>query len=286
MEHSPFLLLLSTVLLLLTATPGTHSQPAAAPAPPGPTNVTKILEKAGQFTVFIRLLKSTGVANQLYGQLNNSDNGITIFAPSDSSFSSLKAGTLNSLSDEQQVELIQFHVVPSYVSSSNFQTISNPLRTQAGDSAEGHFPLNITTSGNTVNITSGVTNTTVSGNVYSDGQLAVYQVDKVLLPQQVFDPRPPAPAPAPTVSKSKKKKDDGDSPDDDSPADASFALREVGSVRNAVSFCVITKSWGGHQSINDRNDVDGIEKAADSECGEGSSDSMVAWKEQPMKKKK
>ncbi|KAH0888668.1 hypothetical protein HID58_051097 [Brassica napus] len=235
MEHSPFFLLLSTVLLLLTATPGTHSQPAAAPAPPGPTN------------------------------LNNSDNGITIFAPSDSSFSSLKAGTLNSLSDEQQVELVQFHVVPSYVSSSNFQTISNPLRTQAGDSADGHFPLNITTSGNTVNITSGVTNTTVSGSVYSDGQLAVYQVDKVLLPQQVFDPRPPAPAPAPTVSKSKKKKDDGDSPDDDSPADASFALREVGSVRNAVSFCVITKSWGGHQSINDRNDVDGIEKAADSE---------------------
>ncbi|KAF3536970.1 hypothetical protein F2Q69_00019227 [Brassica cretica] len=144
MEHSVFLL-----LLLLTAIPGTLSQLAAARAPPGPTN----------FAVFIRLLKSTGVANHLYGQLNNSDNIITIFAPSDSSFSSLKAGTLNTLIDEQQVELVQFHVIPSYVSSSNFQTISNPLRTQAGDSAEGHFPLNITTSGNTVNITSGVTNT-------------------------------------------------------------------------------------------------------------------------------
>ncbi|KAF2614670.1 hypothetical protein F2Q70_00007760 [Brassica cretica] len=168
MEHSPFFLLLSTVLLLLTATPGTHSQPAAAPAPPGPTNVTKILEKAGQFTVFIRLLKSTGVANQLYGQLNNSDNGITIFAPSDSSFSSLKAGTLNSLSDEQQVELIHW-----------------------------------------------------------SGSASEWRVS-----------------------------------------------------------CLSAKSWGGHQSINDRNDVDGIEKAADSECGEGSSDSMVAWKEQPMKKKK
>jgi uncharacterized surface protein with fasciclin (FAS1) repeats len=241
MEHS-LIILLFTVLLLLTTTPGILSQPspAVAPAPPGPTNVTKILEKAGQFTVFIRLLKSTGVANQLYGQLNNSDNGITIFAPSDSSFTGLKAGTLNSLTDEQQVELIQFHVIPSYVSSSNFQTISNPLRTQAGDSADGHFPLNVTTSGNTVNITSGVTNTTVSGNVYSDGQLAVYQVDKVLLPQQVFDPRPPAPAPAPSVSKSKKKKDDSDSSSDDSPADASFALRNVGSVCDAVSFCVMS----------------------------------------------
>lgn len=245
MEHSLIILLSCTVLLLLTATPGTRSQPspAVAPAPPGPTNVTKILEKAGQFTVFIRLLKATGVANQLYGQLNNSDNGITIFAPGDSSFSGLKAGTLNSLTDEQQVELVQFHVIPTYVSSSNFQTISNPLRTQAGDSAEGHFPLNVTTSGNTVNITTGVTNTTVSGNVYSDGQLAVYQVDKVLLPQQVFDPRPPAPAPAPSVSNSKKKtKEDSDSSDDDSPADASFASRKVGSVRNAVSFCVMSAS--------------------------------------------
>ncbi|CAN6993596.1 unnamed protein product [Brassica oleracea var. botrytis] len=124
MDHSVFFL-----LLLLTAIPGTLSQLAAARAPPGPTN------------------------------LNNSDNIITIFAPSDSSFSSLKAGTLNTLTDEQQVELVQFHVIPSYVSSSNFQTISNPLRTQAGDSAEAHFPLNITTSGNTVNITSSVTNT-------------------------------------------------------------------------------------------------------------------------------
>ncbi|XP_010535593.1 PREDICTED: fasciclin-like arabinogalactan protein 12 [Tarenaya hassleriana] len=234
MEASP-----ATVLLLLLASvTGTLAQsaPAAAPAPPGPTNVTKILEKAGQFTVFIRLLKATGVANQLYGQLNNSDNGITIFAPSDSAFSVLKSGTLNSLTDEQQTELVQFHVIPTFISSSNFQTVSNPLRTQAGDSADGHFPLNVTTNGSSVNITSGLTNTTVSGNVYSDGQLAIYQVDQVLRPQQVFDPRPPAPAPAP--AKSKKKKGPEESPDEDSPADASFALRLVGSFRDTSSFSV------------------------------------------------
>ncbi|KAJ6316310.1 hypothetical protein OIU78_019570 [Salix suchowensis] len=38
---------------------------------------------------------------------------------------------------------------------SNFQTVSNPLRTQAGNSADGEFPLNVTTSGNQVNITTG-----------------------------------------------------------------------------------------------------------------------------------
>ncbi|KAH0896253.1 hypothetical protein HID58_045821 [Brassica napus] len=122
----------------------THKQQSTGPG----------LPKSSKRQASSLLLKLTGVANHLYGQLNNSYNIITIFAPSDSSFSSLKAGTLNTLTDEQQVELVQFHVIPSYVSSSNFQTISNPLRTQAGDSAEGHFPLNITTSGNTVNITS------------------------------------------------------------------------------------------------------------------------------------
>ncbi|KAL4324348.1 hypothetical protein GQ457_11G019170 [Hibiscus cannabinus] len=200
--------------------------PALAPAPSGPTNVTKILEKAGQFTIFIRLMKATQVSNQLLGQLNNTNNGITIFAPTDNAFSTLKSGTLNSLSDEQKVELVQFHIIPAYLSSSQFQTISNPLRTQAGDSGDGKFPLNVTTAGNTVNITSGLTNTSVSGTVFTDGQLAVYQIDKVLQPLQIFDPRPPAPAPAPAKTKKQSEEDVGDSPDDDPTADKSEAVEK------------------------------------------------------------
>jgi uncharacterized surface protein with fasciclin (FAS1) repeats len=84
-------------------------QPAKAPAqsakaptqsaevPPvlkGPPDITKILGKAGGFSVFIRLLKSTGVSDQIYGQLNNSNNGFTIFAPTDAAFSNLKPGTI------------------------------------------------------------------------------------------------------------------------------------------------------------------------------------------------
>ncbi|GMJ15504.1 hypothetical protein HRI_005219600 [Hibiscus trionum] len=197
--------------------------PASAPAPAGPTNVTKILEKAGQFNIFMRLMKATQVSEQLLSQLNNTNNGITILAPTDNAFSTLKSGTLNSLSDQQKVELVQFHIIPTYLSSSQFQTISNPLRTQAGDSGDGKFPLNVTTAGNTVNITSGLTNTSVSGTVFTDGQLAVYQIDKVLQPLQIFDPRPPAPAPAPAPAKPKKKSEE-DSPDDDSTADKSEAL--------------------------------------------------------------
>ncbi|XP_041998526.1 fasciclin-like arabinogalactan protein 12 [Salvia splendens] len=125
-------------------------------------------------------------------QLNSSKQGVTLFAPTDSSFSDLKAGTLNSFTDEQKVELMQFHILPSVFSISQFQTSSNPIRTQAG----GSYPLNVTVSANQVNITTGVTNATVASTVYTDSQLAVYQVDHVLLPLSFFVTPSPAPSPS------------------------------------------------------------------------------------------
>ncbi|KAF3975359.1 hypothetical protein CMV_001394 [Castanea mollissima] len=199
-------------------------QPAKAPAPvqsakvpptqKGVPDVTKILAKAGGFSVFIRLLKSTGVSDQLYGQLNNSNNGFTIFAPTDAAFSSLKAGTINSLSDLQKTQLVQFHILNTVVTLSNFQTLSNPVPTEAGDTTAGEFPLTVITAGNQVNISTGLVNTTLGGTVYSDNQLDIYQVEKVLLPLDIFNPKPKhkAPASAPTSSTPKTKdNDDGDS---------------------------------------------------------------------------
>ncbi|KAE8037330.1 hypothetical protein FH972_009924 [Carpinus fangiana] len=184
------------------------AQPALVPVQKGPTDVTKILEKAHGYSVFVRLLKSTGVAKQLYGQLNNSNIGFTIFAPIDSAFSNLKAGTINSLSDLQKTQLIQFHILNTVVALSNFQTLSNPVPTEAGDA--GAFPLNITTAGNQVNISTGLVNTTLGGTVYSDDNLIIYQVSKVLLPLDIFNPKPKkvASAPVPAASKPKTTKED------------------------------------------------------------------------------
>jgi uncharacterized surface protein with fasciclin (FAS1) repeats len=188
----------------------TPAQPAQVPVQKGPIDVTKILEKAHGYSVFVRLLKSTGVAKQLYGQLNNSNIGFTIFAPTDSAFSNLKPGTINSLSDLQKTQLIQFHILNTVVTLSNFQTLSNPVPTEAGDVSAGAFPLNITTAGNQVNISTGLVNTTLGGTVYSDDQLTIYQVTKVLLPLDIFSPKAKkvAAAPTPTLSKPKTTKED------------------------------------------------------------------------------
>ncbi|PQQ21076.1 fasciclin-like arabinogalactan protein 11 [Prunus yedoensis var. nudiflora] len=168
-----------TLIIFLHSATVSAQSPAAAPAPSA-TNVTAILEKAGQFTTLIKLLKSTRMADQINTQLGSSNQGITLFAPTDNAFSSLKSGTLNSISEQQKLQLMQFHVLPNFFSVSQFQTVSNPLHTQAGNSNDGQFPLNVTTAGNQVNITTGVVNATVANTIFTDNQLAVYQWTRVI----------------------------------------------------------------------------------------------------------
>ncbi|KAF9675222.1 hypothetical protein SADUNF_Sadunf09G0009700 [Salix dunnii] len=224
MRPQSFISVLSLVLFFLHCTKTLCQSPAAAPAmappttpvkappadssqapsaqvatSPGPVDVNKILQKAGHFTVFARLMQATTEDTELNKELNNTNNGITILAPTDNAFSSLKAGFLNSLSDEDKTELVKFHIIPAFISTSQFQTVSNPVRTQAGTGPR--VTLNVTTTGNFVNISSGLTNTSISGTVYTDSQLAIYQLDKVLYPLDIFTPKPPAPAPEPALGK-------------------------------------------------------------------------------------
>lgn len=88
----------------------------------------------------------------------------------------------------------------------------------------------MTTSGNQVNLTTGVVDTTVSNTIFSDNQLAVYQVDKVLLPMALFGSAAPAAAPAEAPAPTKPEKNvragaaDSPSGSSDSSADASSAV--------------------------------------------------------------
>ena len=50
-------------------------------------------------------------------------------------------------------------------------------------------------------MTTGLVNTTVDSTVYSDGQLAVYEIPQVLLSQGILRTQAPAPAPLPPKPK-------------------------------------------------------------------------------------
>ncbi|RLN00193.1 fasciclin-like arabinogalactan protein 11 [Panicum miliaceum] len=205
MAASHLAVLLMLAAAVLSAAPVARGQAASAPAPApaAPKTITAILTKAGQFTKFLQLLQSTREAEQITNQLKgkSSSGGLTVFAPPDNAFTALPVGTLNSLSDQQKTSLVQFHVVSMVMPASQLETVSNPLRTQAGDTGPGKYPLNITADGTNVNVSTGVVNATLDGTpLYAGDRLVVYQVNKVLLPWALYGP-----APAPAESKKKKK---------------------------------------------------------------------------------
>uniref|UniRef100_J3M9R1 FAS1 domain-containing protein n=2 Tax=Oryza brachyantha TaxID=4533 RepID=J3M9R1_ORYBR len=137
----------------------------------------------------------------------DSYNGLTMFAPTDAAFAALKPGTLNSLSSQDQIQLMLYCVLPRFYSLSMLTTLSGPVNTQASG-ADGPYKYKIKPSNNNVNISTGVNWALLSTVVSKDFPLAVYSVDKVPLPYELFGPKPPtpAPAPAPAPSKSKTKK--------------------------------------------------------------------------------
>ena len=182
------------------ASPSLSPSPAPAPAPPH-VNLTDLLTVAGPFDTFLKYLISTKVIDTFQQQANDTDEGITIFVPKDDAFKSQKNPSLSNLTEDQLKSLCLFHALPHFYSLSDFKNLSqlSPVSTSAG----GQYTLNFTDVSGTVHISSGWTNTKVSSSVHSTDPVAVYQVDKVLLPEAIFGtdiPPTPAPAPAPDIS--------------------------------------------------------------------------------------
>ncbi|KAK7262340.1 hypothetical protein RJT34_29908 [Clitoria ternatea] len=199
-------------------------------------DIVAILRKAKSFNIFIRLMKTTQLINQLNAQLlTTKSGGLTILAADDSAFSELKAGFLNSLSDGQKLELLQFHVISEYVSSSNFDTLTNPVRTLAG-AKPGKVELNVVSYGGSVNISTGEVNTTINGIVYTDKHLAIYKVGKVLLPMDFFavakaPAKSPSLAPEPSANAPKTDKEKPLSPDSSESSQVNAAKDSSGAVK-------------------------------------------------------
>ncbi|KAK3184470.1 hypothetical protein Dsin_031756 [Dipteronia sinensis] len=205
------LVLCSTSNAQKVASPPTFS-PTPAPAPaPVYVNLTDLLTVAGPFHTFLSYLQSTKVLDTFQSQANNTDEGITIFVPKDDAFKSLKKPSLSNLTQDQLKQLILYHALPHYYSLSDFKNLSqvSPVNTFAG----GDYTLNFTDDSGTIHLNSGWTSTKVTSSVHSTDPVALYQVDKVLLPEAIFGtdiPPMPAPAPAPDAA-----------PTADSPSEAS-----------------------------------------------------------------
>lgn len=177
--------------------------PSPAPAPaPEYVDLAQLLSVAGPFHTFLKYLQSTKLIETFQNQANNTEEGITIFVPKDSAFSSLKKPSLSNLTQDQLKSVLSFHAIPHYYSLSDFKNLSqqNPIPTFAGGPDYG---LNFTDNAGTIRIDSGWTRTTVTSAVHAADPVAIYETDRVLLPEAIFGtdiPPMPAPAPAPAAA--------------------------------------------------------------------------------------
>jgi uncharacterized surface protein with fasciclin (FAS1) repeats len=198
------------ILTLFISTPTLAQAPAPMFIPPSPApapaphyvNLTELLSVAGPFETFLNYVVKTKVIETFQNQANNTDQGVTLFVPKDSAFTLLKETTFSNLTEDQLKSLLLYHGFPKYYSLAEFKNLSalNPVSTFAG----GEYTVNLTYDMGTIHVASMWSNPNITSSVYSTRPVAVYEVNQVLLPLQIFSTDPPlAPAPAPAPESSK-----------------------------------------------------------------------------------
>ncbi|KAL1567546.1 fasciclin-like arabinogalactan protein 7 [Salvia divinorum] len=203
--------IVACLLLLCFAASANELKTSAAPVTPSPApapatdyvNLAELLSVAGPFHIFLKYLESTKLIDTFQDQANKTEEGITLFVPKDEAFSSIrKPASLSNLTQDQLKSVLSFHAIPHYYSLSDFRNLSlgNPIPTFAGGP---NFGLNFTDNAGTIRIDSGWTSTKVISAVHAADPVAIYETDKVLLPEAIFGtdipPLPPAPSPAPAA---------------------------------------------------------------------------------------
>ncbi|KAI5063589.1 hypothetical protein GOP47_0022136 [Adiantum capillus-veneris] len=174
--------------------------PSPAPAPaPSYVNITQVLVYAGDFSTFVSLLISSGVGEKFQAQANNTETGITIFAPKDKAFTTEPAATLlKNLTSQQLMSLLEYHALTSWESLAELQLMTdNVTNTFATFNGGGRYVLNVTMVKGQVEIITEWNKATITSTLYNARPVSIFALDQVLLAEDLFGLPAPAPAPSP-----------------------------------------------------------------------------------------
>ncbi|RCV31736.1 hypothetical protein SETIT_6G202100v2 [Setaria italica] len=155
--------------------------PAAPQSPIDPpslvyrVDLADLLSMASPFQTFLKLPAKD-------------QSGITIFVPKDSAFASLKKNTLARLTKDQIKSLLLYHTLRKFYSLPELSKLSR--RNLVAIFAGSRYTLNLTDDIGSITVMSVRSNTKMINALYARAPVAVYEVDKVFLPMQIFKSQP------------------------------------------------------------------------------------------------
>ncbi|XP_051151741.1 fasciclin-like arabinogalactan protein 2 [Andrographis paniculata] len=211
-EERPYVIAVIQISHILT------SPEAEAPmASPTDLNVTTLMAKQGCGTFSDLINEISDVKDTLQHKV---ESGLTVFCPSDESVDSFMSRYKN-LTAGDKASLLLYHALPEYNSLGTLRSSNGVMNTLATEGAKKKFDFTVHNVGDDVKLKTKVVTATITGTLLDDDPLAVFKVDTVLLPTELFKAAPPAPAPKPSKPKKSKSKDaDAGTSSDDSDADS------------------------------------------------------------------
>ncbi|KVI10601.1 fasciclin-like arabinogalactan protein 2 [Cynara cardunculus var. scolymus] len=196
-----------------------QSPEAEAPTSAPDLNLTSLLQRDG-CKAFYNLLSTSGAIGTF---LSTVDGGVTVFCPSATAVAAF-APKYKNLTAEEKTSVLLYHGVPTYNSMGMLRSSNGLMNTLATEGAN-KYDFTVKNDGEDVKLKTKVVTAAVTGTVIDEEPVALYKIDKVLLPRELFKGTVEAdePAPAPKGAKKKKKgakeDDDADSPASDSSDD-------------------------------------------------------------------
>ncbi|KAI5070542.1 hypothetical protein GOP47_0014885 [Adiantum capillus-veneris] len=157
--------------------------------------------QAGDYSTFVSLMIETKVDEVFQRNANQTEIGITIFAPSNGAFTTkLASSLLSNLTDSQKVSLVEYHALTSWVSLGSLQLADdNQTATLATyNNGGGQYQLNLTNIFGMVQVVSAWTVANLTSTLYSQRPVSIFGINQVLLPEDLFGLPSPAPAPSPS----------------------------------------------------------------------------------------
>ncbi|TKW10913.1 hypothetical protein SEVIR_6G199600v4 [Setaria viridis] len=199
-----FLFVAVLLPLASAATSGGSGKAAAAPAaakakaPAAPPNITALMSKGGCKSFASLVSKSPDALSTFQSAV---EGGVTAFCPTDDALRPFMPSYRN-LSADGKASLLLFHAVPVYYTLRSLKSNNGPMNTLATDGGSRGYNFTVQNVGDQVSIRTEASDAAarVRSTVYDRDPVAIYAVDAVLEPVELFEPaEAPAPAPAPAA---------------------------------------------------------------------------------------